>query len=341
MKILLIGSEKEWAFENHYKKHLKNLGVFVDFFPAHDMFYDYYYKSIFNKIAFRLGLSRIYKKINQQLLNYLLLNEFDIVWVFKGMEITPKTLNEIKQMGPKLVNFNPDHPFTFSFKGSGNMNVLNSISCYDLHLCYGLAVKNKIKEEFNIKSIWLPFGFEKSKVLFPKEEEEIGRVCFIGNPDAYRTKILTILANEGIPLSVYGSQWENWIKCSPKADIKFHPPVYKESFNLIASKYRVQLNIFRPHNDNSHNMRTFEMTGLACVMLAPSSMEHKLLFKPGSEVLLYESIDDMKSKCNEILGWSYKKTLMVRKNVYKRSIESGYTYEARAIEVYKYFEELL
>lgn len=341
MKILIVGSKKEWAFENHYLKHMARCCDKIEIFEAHDMFYDYYYKSIVNKVKFRLGVSKIYNQINNLLLELLDKESYDIVWVFKGMEIYPKTLRKIKGKGIKLVNLNPDHPFIYTSKGSGNKNVLDSIPFFDLHLCYNLNVKNKIENETGVRSEWLPFGYEQrdeNEVI--TEDKEIKRACFIGNPDEYRAKTLKKLAAKGIPMDMYGNNWKAWIGQNEGLDIKCFKPIYKEEFDETAIKYRLQLNIFRPHNDNSHNMRTFEMPGLGCIMLAPDSEEHQMFFKVKEEAYFYTDIDDMALQAEEILKMPFSQAVKIRQSAVQRSLRSGYSYSSRAKTVCDFFESM-
>ncbi|WP_282041191.1 glycosyltransferase [Winogradskyella flava] len=341
MKILIVGSKKEWAFENYYLKHLKPICDEVEIFDGHDMFYDYYYKSIINKVIFRSGFSNIYKKINQKLLDLLEQDKYDIIWVFKGMEIYPETLVKIKVMGLKLVNFNPDHPFVYNYRGSGNKNVLNSIKHYHLHLCYNLNVKSKIEKEIGARCEWLPFGFEHRETNHVLTEiEEIKRACFIGNPDEFRAKYLIMLSARGIPIDVYGNNWDTWIEKKDGVHITCFDPIYKEDFDKTAVKYRLQLNIFRPHNDNSHNMRTFEMPGLGCIMLAPDSKEHQIFFKINEEAFFYSDIEDMALQAKMILDMPFSNARKVRENAVNRSLKSGYSYKSRAKLVYNYFENI-
>ncbi|WP_179333438.1 glycosyltransferase family protein [Winogradskyella costae] len=342
MKILVVGSKKDWAFENHYLKHLKPLCSKVETFAAHDMFYDYYYKSIVNKLLFRSRFSSIYKTINKNLLSHLDENKYDVVWVFKGMEIFPETLVKMKKRGIKLVNLNPDHPFVHTFRGSGNKNVLNSIPHFDLHLCYNLNVKKKIEDTFGVWCEWLPFGFERRDYdSFPTEDTELKRCCFIGNPDAFRAQVLLKIAESGLPLDLYGNNWNQWVRPKEGLDINYNEPVYKSDFDKVALKYRLHLNIFRPHNDNSHNMRTFEMPGIGCIILAPNSEEHQLLFKEDKEVFYYSTDEEMLSKASKILALDYSDALEIRNRCREVSKERGYDYESRAKEALLYFTKLL
>ena len=96
MKILIIGSNKEWAIENAYVKYLSEKAT-VSFYNARGLFIDFYHKNILNKIIFLLGLSNILKKINTTILKKIEEENPDIVWVFKGMEISIDTLKKLKR----------------------------------------------------------------------------------------------------------------------------------------------------------------------------------------------------------------------------------------------------
>jgi spore maturation protein CgeB len=340
MKILLVGSQKEWAIENHYKRYLAERGAEVELFPIHDLFYDFYYKSLFNKVTYKLFPTYVFKDLNRQLIKLISSSDFEVIWIFKGMEIFPETLKTIKRTTKsKLVNYNPDHPFQFSGKGSGNSNVLESIGLYDLHFCYHPDVLQKIEQEYKVPCTYLPFGYEPAEVNLPGEEEEILKACFIGNPDKKRAQYLQYLIDRGVPLDVYGNGWSNVIR--PNKNTCMFSAIYGEELNRIAPRYRVQINIFRAHNEGAHNMRTFEMPGMGCCVVAPKSPDHRQFFKEGGEILLYRDLDDLLSKIHELLSWSFKNANNMRNAALKRSNQAGYDYASKSKMALSFFESLV
>ena len=118
MNLLIVGSDKIFSIENFYAKHLRILGVDVCHFSAQGIFFDYYYKNLLNKIIFKTGLSSIYTTLNKKFKKEVAHFQPNIIWVFKGMEIFPESLQWAKDKNIKLVNYNPDNPFLFSGKGS-------------------------------------------------------------------------------------------------------------------------------------------------------------------------------------------------------------------------------
>ncbi len=338
MRILIVGSDKHWAIENYFLNYFQaQEGIEADLFPGHNIFHEFYYQSIFNKVSFRLGLSRIYKRINAQLIAKA--NDFqpDVIWVFKGMEIFPSTLQKLKKQNIFLANYNPDHPFVFAHRGSGNQNVLEGLPYYDLHLSYSKNILSEIQKKYGIQGEWLPFAYQpvEEKVSIPKKDEK--RVCFIGNPDKIRADFIRFLGEQGVPVDVYGHYWEKHLRGLKNSPIRIHPPVFQEAFQRTAVQYRVQLNIFRPQNKDSHNMRTFEMPALGCIMLAPYSAEHLILFEENKEAFYYHDREDACRKAKQILGLSQEQAFQVKQNALRRSKESGYTYDDRARHVLEYF----
>ncbi len=328
LKILLIGSDYTWSIERIYKSELEKLGNKVELFPVQNMFYDYYYKSILHKLIYRVGLSKILTKINIILLTKVDDEKYDLIWVFKGMEIFPETLKALKKITNKLINYNPDNPFIFSGKGSGNQNVTNSISIFDLYLTYDAWVKEKIDNEFKIRTEILCFGFDSTTVqnIDLNTEDEVLAVCFIGNPDVYRVAIIKSLLKNGIEVHLYGNDWFKYIKHELSV---IHNPVYGHEFYKTLRKYRVQLNIMRVHNLNSHNMRSMEIPGVGGVMLAPQTADHLSFYKVGKEIFLYDNEFSLIEQAKRILSTDKMVINKLREEARNKVLQQ-FTYEIQS-----------
>ena len=338
MKLLIVGSDKVYAIENFYVKYLRELDVEVSHFSAQSIFYDYYRKHIFNKLVYRSGMSGITKKINDQF--QMAVEQFkpDIIWVFKGMEIVPESLEWAKAKGIFLVNYNGDSPFIFSGEGSGNRNVSDSIGLYDMFLTYNKEDK-KLMETKKVRSEILPFGFDLKEDLFKECEqiEEINKVCFLGNPDQDRAKFITQLAKMNVEIDVYGHNWKRYVS---HPNITVYKPVYSEDFWRTLRKYRVQLNLMRPHNLTAHNMRTFEAAGVGAIQLAPATEDHQLYFKENEEIFLFKDVESCVRKITEIKDLSIHQTNRIRRNARQRSLADGYSYKVRSVQALTFLKTL-
>ncbi len=340
MKILIAGQFKSWALEHHYTRYLAPYAQ-VETYPAEDVFDDFYHRSVFNKIRFRLGLSSIEAKIGRALIAKAENLQPDAIWIFKGMRIQPSVLGALKSKGFFLANYNPDHPFIFSSRGSGNANVAGSVGLYDLHFCYSSKVQRQIERQYGIFTASLPFGYELSEAAFKKagQAQEILRACFIGNPDPIRVGYLKALVKNGIPLDVYGHGWEKHLRASSRLHI--YDAVYKEYFWEKIRAYRVQINIFRPHNEGSHNMRSFEIPAVGGIMLAPDSPEHQQFFTAGEEAFFYKNEAELIDWTKRILSFAPAEAIEVRRKARQKSLEAGYDYEHRAAHAARVFAERL
>ncbi len=339
LKILLVGSDQVWSLEKIYMRYLLEEGVNVELFAAQNLFYAYN-NSLINKVMVRLGIAGIYRSINEALRSRILAFKPDIVWVFKGMEVMPETIEWIRAQGIIAANYNPDNPFIFSGRGSGNKYVTQSIGLFDLHFTYNLEVLRRLKEEYKLQTVFLPFGFELSDVVFQLavKEEEIGKVCFLGNPDAGRAVYIKELLGAGIPVDLYGNEWEKFVE--KHSLMRSFPAVYGDEFWKVLRRYRVQLNLMRIHNEDSHNMRSFEVPGVGGIMLAPATTEHRLFFKDGEEAFLFGSAAEAIEKARQILDLPTVDADKIRMRARQRSLESGYTYQQRTKDVLQELKRL-
>lgn len=340
MRLMIIGSDKVYAIENFYVKHLREDNIEVNHFCAQTYFYDYYQAGITNKLIYKIGLSSILKKINQLFKKEVEAFKPDIIWVFKGMEIFPESLIWASGLGIKLANYNPDNPFLFTGKGSGNKNVTDSIGLYDLHFTYNLSIKEKLEKESNAKTAYLPFGYEIANSVLEKcrQEKEVVKLCFLGNPDKQRATFIKALIGEGLEIDIYGNNWSRFCQHSR---MKVYPAVYRDEYWKNLYRYRVQLNIMRIHNEHSHNMRTFEVPGVGGIELAPDNIEHRLFFEERKEIFLYKNISDCCEKIKEILTLNSSDAKAIRERALEKSVKAGYSYKDRTKQALEVLTQLL
>jgi spore maturation protein CgeB len=336
MRILIVGAESNYAIERSYIKYLSRINqvTHIEFFAAQNRFLQYYGRGVLQKIMYRSGLSSILKKINNELLETVSSNKPDVILVFKGMEVFQETLKGIRAKGIKLANYNPDNPFLFSGKGSGNKNITQSIGLYDLHFTYDAGIKQRIENEFGIATTILPFGFDLSTQLFEtcKEQEEVMKVCFLGSPDKHRAAFINRLARNKFSIDVYG---QGWLKFIDQENVQIFDAVYGDTFWKTLRRYRVQLNLMRPHNPQSHNMRTFEVPGVGGIQLAPDTVDHRTYFTPNKDIYLFDSLVDCSNQIRDLLSISSASASAIRDVARERSLLSGYSYKHRADQVFK------
>lgn len=339
-KILIVGNNASWAIETHYNKYLNELGYSSSIFnvPSYVNL-----TSFTQKVRYRLGDSSIYNLVNKILLQYCDINKPDIIWVFKGAEISVKTLEILGKRGHFLVNYNPDHPFIRTSITHGGRNIPNSISKYNLHFSYRRDLVKQIATDFNINTVHLPFGFEISEKNFDtaKSEEEINRVCFVGTPDIDRATQLNEIANNGFKVDIYSLTYQGKRMLDKNKNIRTLPVVLNQEFWNTLRKYRVQINFLRQHNIGSHNQRTFEVPGIGGILLTPFSEEQQLYFENKVHFFTYQSFNETYDIIDNLLSLNIKEADKIREAARLHSIKNEYSYKNRAEIVKQTLNQIL
>jgi spore maturation protein CgeB len=248
----------------------------------------------------------------------------DLVFVIKGRRVSPETLIQAKKiLGDRpLVNFNPDSPWDAANK---TKRIIENIPVYDAHFTWNRALIDCLSGA-GAKSIhYLPFAYDPL-LHHPLEagmNEIIYDAVFVGTYSEERDKLLGTLASCNI--RIVGNGWQRskhvrreWVL--PKA-------LYGEDAVRVMALGACSINILRPQNIGSHNMRTFEIPASARAMLTTRSAEQSEFFAEGKEMECFDGRDEL-----------LEKILFFRDNKHHQAIiaENGYqrvrgeTYEKRA-----------
>jgi spore maturation protein CgeB len=278
---------------------------------------------------YRLGYRSIISRIQKSIKDLISKEHPDKVLVFKGMEVKPDTLKWIRSKGIQLLNYNPDNPFVFSGKGSGNNNVINSVKLFDCYFSYDKQTVIEFKK-MGVFSYELPFGFDHNAFHLSelKKETEVLKVCFLGNADKPRVRFINNLAEKGIRIDVYG---ENWSQFKLHQSIGIYGPKYGIEFWRTLHMYALQLNLLRVHNYLSHNMRTFDIPGAAAIMLAPRTQDHLSFFEENGEIFLFSDVNEAYDKIKYVLSLSNEERYAIRSRARIKALQR-HTYEQRVAE---------
>lgn len=334
MKLLISSSSETRALACEYSRSLVEIDPSIQLinFAHSELFRNLTQRNLLSRCfnrAFPIWYSR---RLDQELLRLVKVHNPNVVWIFKGMEFSPNVWHSIKKQGCLLVNYNADHPFDHFSKGSGNINVTQSVPLFDLYITYSREIAQEIQSRVGTpKTKVIPFGFSLPLSKFQQigSDDEVLRACFVGNADGARIAFLRDFALGGVPLDIWGTGWENFPQ-STGVDVRLHPLVFDDDYWRTLRRYRVQLNLFRPHNRNSHNMRSFEVPACGGVMLAPETDEHLEFFKSGEEAYFYKDLPDAIIKARQILAADKREIDRVRQAARDRSMNSGYQYVDRA-----------
>jgi len=252
----------------------------------------------------------------------------DVVMIIKGFYLLPETLEKIQDMGKKVLCFNPDDPFNAVF-GSSNELIRSCIERYDAYFIWSKELMAKLQAAGCVNVFYMPFGAD-TELIYPmvkgelKDEQFLCDISFIGNPDEERTRYMTgigeLLADWDGKKLIYGNNWEKveGFNCAPV----INGNAYVSTMQLS----RINLNILRSQNKNSHNMRTFEIPAAAGFLLHEYSEEVAGFYEEGTEAEFFRSAEECADKIKYYVSNEEERKSIAEKGYHKIQ-SAGYRYQ--------------
>ncbi len=322
--ILIIGSNEKFTLELMYLRAFKSLNHDVKFLHTQNII-----KNLFFLLLEKVFPNIVYFLLRKKMTNFFTKNKFkfDLIIVFKGIFINKKTLVFCKNLTKNSVwiNIFPDDPWNFNSGNISNKNVLDCVGCYDYYCLWSKKIINTMRSlKLSTKIIYLPFAYDPKLHKRKINNNFKYDISFIGTFDHLRLK--TILAIKKLKLIVAGSNWPF------TNQFKLIDVVLGEKYSDIVAKSRVSLNILRPQNLTSHNMKTFELPAMNGLMLTRRSKEQNFFFPENKACLMYKDEKEIIKKVQFVID-NPKKALKIKKFGYKTSLK--HTYKARSLYLLK------
>src|ERR1022692_674170 len=198
MTILVLGAFGNGALENFYVKGFRQLPIYTETFDIAKSYYETISKSFIHRAINKIQPAFFYKTINEQLTRFMKGKKYDIILIFKGLTLFPDTIRQLKEFTSLICCYNPDHPFKFFSEGSGNANISESISLYDLHISYSSNITKQLKEIYHAEAFTIPFGYDDSPVNIPPFTAALNTILFVGAYDPERAYFLKKLSEPAL-----------------------------------------------------------------------------------------------------------------------------------------------
>lgn len=221
--------------------------------------------------------------------------EVDLVLVIKGHRLSPTTVARIREsIGAPVVNFFPDDPFS---KERSNRLAYgpNVLTAYDA--CFTFA-RHLIPdyERAGVRQVqYLPFARDPAlHAPAVSPAEPVFDVVFVGNLDSDRVTFLDALARD-YRVAVFGERTAAVVpRGSALARATFAPAAYGDDLAHALACGAISLNVMRPQNSRSHNMRSFESPACGAFTLSQRTPELSELFVEGEQVICFSGVDELR-----------------------------------------------
>ena len=177
---------------------------------------------------------------------------------------------------------------------------------------------------------YLPFGYDDE--LFPGPADPPAGpdwapgcdVLFVGGADRDRIAFITQFLKSGLSVALAGGYWDR-VPAPPHA-LGLQPP---EALARLTASARINLCLVRRANRDGHVMRSFEIAALGGVMLAEDTDEHRDLFGPDGEAVVYfRGADEAAVRARALLADAAERARLSQA-VRRRIAAGGHTYRDR------------
>jgi len=133
---------------------------------------------------------------------------------------------------------------------------------------------------------YLPFAYSPDVHVSTAKDvngTDVEDVLFAGGADLDRLPYIRALISAGLKVALYGSYWDRY------ADLQPHWRGHADLATLrrMTPAAKIVLCLVRRANRDGHAMRSFEASAMGGCMLAEDTPEHREIFGPDGEAVLY------------------------------------------------------
>lgn len=312
MKILVVGDGHSDIHEVAVVSALRELGHLVESFYWHRYFNSQnIIKYLWRKMQNKYLIGPSFNKLNRDLVSQAIKFSPELIFVYRGTHITPKTIVQLKKLltGCNIFGYNNDDPFAKNKQKWVWRHFLGCVAIYDLVFAYR---RHNISEYNNI-------GAKKVEILMPwylpskdkpiERNEVIERkfdVVFIGHyENDGRIDYLKQIAESNCVFGLFGPDWnrapkDDWLK-------KIQPilPVRGKHYRETLVSSRIAVCFFSKLNRDTYTRRCFEIPAMGIFMLCQYSDDMAQLFENEVDAVFFHNPADMMNKINYYLENNY------------------------------------
>lgn len=287
----------------------------------------------FFALAFHRGWGPAISRLNAAFLQEVKTVDPDVIWIDKGIYVTPATLTDIKKYNRdiKIIHINPDDPYGQNQEGFRLFK--KAIPFYDIHF---VSRPQNIKEYLNAGAKQA-FEYDRSfdplvHVPVTLGEAEVGKyrvqVGFIGSYAIARADMLLFLIQHHVPVAIYGDRWERYPRFEEIKHCYKGPAVYGAEYTKAICGMEIAIHFLRKENRDAQDSRTYEIPACGTFMIAERSERHEAVFAENRDAVFFDTAEELLEKVTYYMRNPMERDA-IAKNGRRRSVTSGYDHVNR------------
>ena len=243
--------------------------------------------------------------------------------------LTRSALHRLRGMGIACFNYATDDPWNKTMRAPWHLRALPE---YDAVFTPRSANLDCFRHIGCAAVHYLPFGYDDE--LFPgPADPRTAPICdgpgcdvlFVGGADRDRIAFIAQFLKSGLSVALVGGYWDR-VAAMRRHALGLQPP---EMLARLTAAARINLCLVRRANRDGHVMRSFEIAALGGCMLAEDTEEHRALFGPDGEAVVYfRGPDEAAIRARALLADAAERTRLSAA-VRRRVVAGRHTYRDR------------
>ena len=295
MRVLILGEDAPGGLMGSYERGFAELGIATRTVCLARA-YESALPSIRSRALRRVAEPVLLSTFNENVVGSLTGVEVDLVLVIKGHRLSATTVDRIREStGALVVNFYPDDPF--SDERSNRLAYgPNVLAAYDACFTFARHLMPGYERAGAAQVHYLPFARDPAlHAPIASDTAPVFDVVFVGNLDADRVRFLDALARD-YRVGVFGERTATAVpRGSALARATFAPAAYGNDLARALACGAISLNVMRPQNSRSHNMRSFESLACGAFTISQRTPELTELFVEGEHLVGFSDINELRA----------------------------------------------
>ena len=290
-----------------------------------------YQRRFVDRALHRAGVPTDPGRINLRVLGLQESAAADLVFFVKGLHIRPSTVQSLKRMGARCVFWSNDDMwrrhnrnwwFTRAARHYDLVVTQKSYNC-DPGELPSLGARVLFQDKAYDPALHYPVPGGDDAYRHP--------VLFIGTDEKPRQVALRMLAEQGIPVHVYG--WGEKSAAVRHPELHLHERhLYGRDYAAAYSSATISLNFLRRQSRDLQTSRSVEIPACGGFMLAERTLEHSRLFEEGLEAEYFNTRGELLEKVQYYLAHSDSAAEIARRAC-ARAHAGGYSFDDRMSEI--------
>lgn len=281
MKLALLGILGGTHLGGSFASAAKNLGINTSCIDASKAFDG---PRLLRRLSWRFAGRRPprLRKFSEEVVGICLRESPDMLIALGTGFLTSSAVRRLRSSKVTCLTFSADDPWNKSLQANWQ---ISAIPAYDIVFTPRRANVDDFRALGCAAVHYLPFGYDDE--LFGQSTGASNGasldVLFVGGADRDRVKFMKKFLQSGLRVGLAGGYWDQF------AETRAHALGIKtpQELSTATAAAKVNLCLVRRANRDGHVMRSFEIAAAGGCMLTEDTDEHREIFGPDGETVLY------------------------------------------------------